>query len=106
MATALREGGRQVPRMQLFTAVRYTLEELAASYPGRAVEVRVPPAGAVQILEGTVHRRGTPPAVVEMDPAIWLALTVGLVSWDLMLSEGVVSASGNRCDLGPILPLF
>ncbi|MGB3684599.1 MAG: sterol carrier family protein, partial [Ornithinimicrobium sp.] len=34
-----------LPREVRATAVRYTLEELAASVPGRSVEVRVPPFG-------------------------------------------------------------
>lgn len=60
--TAL-DDGTDPERPVLLTAVRWALEELAERAPGRAVEVRVPPAGAVQILGGTVHRRGTPPAV-------------------------------------------
>ena len=35
-------------RSEVATAGRYTLEELAARAPGRSVEVRVPPFGAVQ----------------------------------------------------------
>src|SRR5690625_3421863 len=58
------------------TAVRYSLEELATLAPGRSVEVRVPPFGVTQILEGTAHTRGTPPAVVETDAATWLALVI------------------------------
>ena len=54
-------------------AVRYSLQVLAELHPGQAVEVRVPPFGAVQIGAGTVHRRGTPPSVVEMDTDTWLA---------------------------------
>jgi len=34
------------------TAVRFTLEELADTAPGNSVEVRVPPAGAVQAVAG------------------------------------------------------
>ena len=48
-------------------AVRFLLEELAAQAPGRSVEVRVPPYGAVQCVEGPRHTRGTPPNVVELD---------------------------------------
>ena len=42
------------------TAVRYTLEELGERAPGRSVEVRVPPFGVVQCVEGPRHTRGTP----------------------------------------------
>ena len=56
---------RAARRRVTATAVRYTLEELAACAPGRSVEVRVPPFGVTQAVAGTVHRRGTPPSVVE-----------------------------------------
>ncbi len=61
------------PRAAERTAVRFTLEELADLAPGHAVEVRVPPDGAVQAVAGPRHTRGTPPNVVETDPATWLA---------------------------------
>ena len=62
-------------------AVRFLLEELAAQAPGRSVEVRVPPYGAVQCVEGPRHTRGTPPNVVETDPMTWVALAVGGTDW-------------------------
>lgn len=86
-------------------AVRWSLEELAERLPGRSVEVRVPPYGATQILGGVAHRRGTPPAVVEMSADTWLALVVGKSSWDGAVAAGLVQASGNRADLNPYLPL-
>lgn len=95
-----------VPRSVVMTAVRYFLEELAELHPGRAVEVRVPPAGAVQILAGTTHRRGTPPAVVEMDMPTFLALCVGDLSWESALADHRVSASGERTDLTPLFPIL
>ena len=94
------------PRSAKMTAVRWTLEELEERHPGRAVEVRVPPAGAVQIFSGTTHRRGTPPAVVEMNVTTWLDLVTGAVTWEDACTSGLVQASGNRADLGAILPLF
>ena len=66
-----------VDRPTLATAVRFTLEELGARAPGRSVEVRVPPFGAVQCIEGPTHTRGTPPNVVETDAVTWLALATG-----------------------------
>jgi hypothetical protein len=88
------------------TAVRFTLEELGARAPGGSVEVRVPPHGAVQCVEGTRHTRGTPPNVVEADAETWLRLATGEVSWDEAASTGGISASGARADLAPWLPLF
>ena len=87
------------------TAVRFTLEELADVAPGNAVEVRVPPDGAVQAVEGPRHTRGTPPNVVETDPATWLALATGALAWDDAVSAGRVHASGERADLSGLLPL-
>lgn len=93
-------------RQILFTAVRYTLEEIAELHPGRAVELRVPPAGATQILPGTTHRRGTPPAVIEMSPCTWLELACGLLTWEDASSTNQLQASGQRTDLSAYLPLF
>ena len=50
------------------TAARHLLYTLASRHPGRVLEVRVPPAAAVQCLPGPVHTRGTPPNVIETDP--------------------------------------
>lgn len=95
-----------VGRSVLATAVRFSLQELALQAPGRSVEVRVPPYGAVQVIEGLTHRRGTPPNVVELDADSWLKLVVGDMSWPDAESSGVVSASGSRADLSPYLPLL
>jgi hypothetical protein len=73
--------------------------------PGRSVELRVPPHVAVQCVEGPRHTRGTPPNVVETDAATWLRLATGELTWADAVSEGKVSASGNRADLSPHLPL-
>jgi hypothetical protein len=88
------------------TAVRFALEELAAIAPGGSVEVRVPPYGAAQCIEGAHHTRGTPPNVVETDPDTWLSLVLDDLNWDEATASGRVSASGARADLAPWLPLF
>lgn len=87
------------------TAVRFTLEELAARAPGQALEVRVPPFGATQCIAGPVHRRGTPPAVVEMRPEVWLGLATGRTDWASAVAAGDVDASGERADLSGYVPL-
>ena len=92
-------------RADLRDAVRFLLEELAARAPGRSVEVRVPPYGAVQCVQGPRHTRGTPPNVVELDPATWLALATGQTSWAEAADGGLVRASGGRADLTAYLPL-
>jgi Bacterial SCP ortholog len=93
-------------REDLRDATRYLLEELAARAPGRTVEVRVPPFGAVQCVEGPRHTRGTPPNVVETDPVTWLRLATGALSWDAAVAGGLVRASGERAELRGLLPLF
>lgn len=86
-------------------AVRFSLEELAARAPGRSVEVRVPPYGATQCVAGPRHARGTPPNVVETDPATWLSLATGRVGWQAALDAGTLRASGLRADVSELLPL-
>ena len=97
--------GEQPPRAVLGAAVRTTARWLAQHVPGRSVELRVPPHVAVQCIEGPRHTRGTPPNVVETDAATWLRLATGQLTWDAAVAEGKVTASGNRADLGGLLPL-
>ncbi|MDN5821654.1 MAG: sterol carrier family protein [Brachybacterium sp.] len=101
-ATAPDGAGRAV----LAPAVRHTLELFAEEYPGGAVELRVPPYAAAQAIPGTRHTRGTPPAVVETDPATWLALVTGDLDWEQAAADGRVRASGERSDLHELLPLL
>ena len=86
-------------------AVRYLLEELAEVAPGNSVEVRVPPLGATQCIEGPRHTRGTPPNVVEMSPRVWFDLAVGNIRWEDASAEHLVSSSGVRASLDEVLPL-
>jgi hypothetical protein len=87
----------------LAAGVRTSLQWFAEQHPGQAVEVRVPPYLAIQILGGTTHRRGTPPAVVEMSPQTWLELFTKELSWAEAVASGRIIASGERSDLGSIL---
>ena len=93
-------------RAETGTAVRYSLQVLAQRHPGQAVEVRVSPFGAVQIGSGTVHRRGTPPAVVEMKTDTWLALAVGALTWENAVRAKQINATGIGSDLTAYLPVF
>lgn len=96
---------QQPPRQVLATAVRYLLQVLAERAPGQSVEVRVPPFGAVQVIDGPRHTRGTPPNVVEMDAPTWVALGAGELTWVEALGQGRISRSGSRADLSALLPL-
>jgi hypothetical protein len=86
----------------LANGVRTSLQWFAEQNPGRAVEVRVPPYLAIQILGGTTHRRGTPPAVVEMIPQTWLELFTKNLTWADAVSSGKINASGERSDLSEL----
>ncbi|MDQ0824268.1 hypothetical protein QFZ60_000441 [Arthrobacter sp. B2I5] len=94
-----------LPRTVLATAVRYSLEEVTARAPGNSVEVRVPPFGVTQCVEGPRHTRGTPPNVIECDAATWLAMVTGQLGWAEAVGAGKVAASGLRADLSALLPL-
>ena len=86
----------------LANGVRTSMQWFAEQHPGRAVEVRVPPYLAIQILGGTTHRRGTPPAVVEMSPQIWLNLFTKKLTWFEAVTSGNITASGERSDLSEL----
>jgi hypothetical protein len=100
-----REDGAGAERSVVADAVRFTLEELAAAAPGRSVEVRVPPFGAVQCVSGTTHTRGTPPNVVETDAQTWLSVATGALGWEEAWESGRLQVSGHRADLSAHLPL-
>jgi hypothetical protein len=93
-------------REALRGAVIYALDLLASRAPGRAVEVRVPPFGAIQAIEGPRHTRGTPPNVVETDALTWVLLAAGRTAWAASVASGAVRASGPRSDLADYLPLW
>jgi hypothetical protein len=54
---------------------------------------------------GPRHTRGTPPNVVETDPATWILLATGRLAWADAVADGRVRASGPRADLSEYLPL-
>jgi hypothetical protein len=104
-AAACLATGETPPREILRGAVRSLLSDLSAKAPGRSVEVRVPPYGAVQCVEGPRHTRGTPANVVEMNPITFIELATGLGSWSEAVRDGRIQASGNRADISHLFPL-
>lgn len=98
--------GAEVSRETLATAVRYLLQLLAEKAPGHTVEVRVPPFGAVQVVEGPRHTRGTPPNVIETDARTWVELASGRLSWADAHADALVTASGTRATLDDLLPVL
>ena len=90
----------------LALAVRSSLDFLAQEFPGNSVELRVPPFRVVQLLEGINHRRGTPPAVVEIVPQVWLDLISKKITWGQAINTGFIHASGEQSDLAEIIDNF
>lgn len=102
---AIEAAGPDPDRATVAEAVRVSLRWLAQQNPGRSVEIRVPPFAAVQAIGGLRHTRGTPPNVVETDPATWIGLVTGTTTWADALAGGRATASGTRADLSSLLPL-
>ncbi|MFB9451191.1 hypothetical protein Dvina_52160 [Dactylosporangium vinaceum] len=97
--------GTAPDRIAVRDAVRELLAHLRTRAPGRSVEVRIPPYGAIQCIEGPRHTRGTPPNVVETDPVTWIEIATGRKSWHEAVTAGKIRASGIRADLSDYLPL-
>ncbi|WP_089249938.1 sterol carrier family protein [Asanoa hainanensis] len=98
------DAGGSPELVTLRDAVRALLTDLAKRVPGRSVEVRVPPYGAVQCVPGPRHTRGTPSNVVEMDGVTWVLVATGRLPWAEAVAAGKIKASGSRADLSPYLP--
>lgn len=105
--TCLRAYAReQAPdRVSEKAAVKAILGALTSAAPGRSVEVRIPPYAAVQIIAGPTHRRGTPPASVQLSARTLILLADGTLTWQEAVGEGLVRASGQRSDLSEFFPL-
>lgn len=92
-------------RADLRLLTKHYLARLVARAPGHAVEVRVPPYGAVQCIQGPRHTRGTPGAVIEMPADAWIDVASGAMTWADARAAGRIRASGERTDLSELLPL-
>ena len=100
------QNNQEVNKLIEQTAVKYCLQLLHEKAPGNSVEVRIPPYAAVQVIPGISHKRGTPPAVIEMTARIWVELAIGKIDWITTKTSGAISASGERADLSAFLPLI
>ena len=67
--------------------------------PGNSVELRIPPYAAIQCVSGSVHRRGTPPNVVEMSGHTLIELVRNAGDWDDFCHKGRISVSGTNANL-------
>jgi len=79
--------------------VREILKIVQQVAPGNSVELRIPPYAAIQCIPGSVHRRGTPPNVVEMSGDTLVELVGNPTYWDEFCHKGRISASGTNSNL-------
>ncbi len=85
--------------LQVKNRVREILKIVQQVAPGNSVELRIPPYAAIQCVSGSVHRRGTPPNVVEMSGETLMELVANPTYWDEFCYKGRVSASGTNANL-------
>jgi hypothetical protein len=79
--------------------VKEILKMVQVVAPGNSVELRIPPYAAVQCIPGSVHRRGTPPNVVEMGGDTLIELVGNPTYWDEFCHNGRISASATNANL-------
>ena len=85
--------------LELKSRVKEILKIVQQVSPGNSVELRIPPYAAIQCAAGSVHRRGTPPNVVEMSGDTLLELVDNPTCWDEFCHNGRILASGTNSNL-------
>ena len=87
---------------QTAATVKEILDLIKNISPGKSVELRVPPYGAIQCVAGSNHRRGTPPNTVEMSGKTLIRLINEPSLWITLCDSGEVRASGLLSDLSNV----
>ena len=87
---------------QIAAIVKEILDLIKDISPGKSVELRVPPYGAIQCVAGGNHRRGTPPNTVEMSGQTLVKLINEPGLWSTLCESGEVRASGLLSDLSNV----
>ena len=87
---------------QITAIVKEILDLIKNISPGKSVELRVPPHGAIQCVAGGNHRRGTPPNTVEMSGQTLIRLINEPSLWITLCESGEVRASGLLSDLSNV----
>ena len=87
---------------QTVATVKEILDLIKNISPGKSVELRVPPYGAIQCVAGGDHRRGTPPNTVEMSGQTLIRLINEPLLWITLCESGEVRASGLLSDLSNV----
>ena len=88
--------------LQITATVKEILDLIKGISPGKSVELRVPPYGAIQCVAGSNHRRGTPPYTVEMSGQTLIRLISEPALWSSLCESGEVRASGLLSDLSNV----
>ncbi len=79
--------------------VKEILDLIKKISPGKSVELRIPPYGAIQCVAGINHKRGTPPNTVEMSAQALIQLRNNSDAWAELVAAGQIAASGVNTDL-------
>ena len=87
---------------QITATVKEILDLIKNISPGKSVELRVPPYGAIQCVAGGNHRRGTPPNTVEMSGQTLVRLINEPLLWSSLCESGEIRASGLLSDLSNV----
>ena len=87
---------------QITVTVKEILDLIKSISPGKSVELRVPPYGAIQCVGGSNHRRGTPPNTVEMSAQTLIRLINEPSLWRTLCESSEVRASGLLSDLSNV----
>ena len=87
---------------QITATIKEILDLVKGISPGKSVELRVPPYGAIQCVTGSNHRRGTPPNTVEMSGQTLIRLINEPSLWITLCESGEVRASGLLSDLSNV----
>ena len=85
--------------LQVKNRVNEILKIVQQVAPGSSVELRIPLYSAIQCVSGSVHRRGTPPNVVEMSAQTLIKIIENPNLWEQLCSRGMISASGTNSNL-------
>jgi hypothetical protein len=88
--------------LKIRAQVKKILDLVKSVAPGKSVELRVPPYGAIQCVAGSDHRRGTPPNTVEMSGQTLIRLINEPSLWSSLCESGDVMASGLLSDLSNV----
>jgi hypothetical protein len=84
---------------QVAADVKEILDLIKKISPGKSVELRIPPYGAIQCVAGSTHKRGTPSNTVEMSAQVLIQLRSHPKMWAELVASGQISASGVASDL-------